>query len=143
MRILWADDSGDGAELSLLRCGKQKSKKNGLRAVRYEGNDEAYAVNELYLKIKERVEVQKSHQRPKREGNPVESHRFLMKSLVFKLIILTMAVNIAVVFWQASGPSRGYYAYQGNAYYYDRSDWYEWDDGDSWDSGYDDWDSDW
>lgn len=63
MRILRADDFGDGAELSLLRCGKQKSKKNGLRAVRYEGNDEAYAVNELYLKIKERVEVQKSHQR--------------------------------------------------------------------------------
>lgn len=178
-----------------------KNKADGSRAVRYEGNDEAYAVNELYLKIKERVEVQKSHQRAKREGNPVESHRFLMKSLVFKLIILTMAVNIAVVFWQASGPSRGYYAYQGNAYYYDRSDWYEWDDGydewtpvkadselkrnhddyyqsaswdssqdtgnfedsvyyreadfadddwdydwddgDSWDSGYDDWDSDW
>ena len=42
-----------------------KNKADGTRAVRYEGSDEAYAVNELYLKIKERVAEQKRHLPPK------------------------------------------------------------------------------
>ena len=32
-----------------------KNKADGSRAVRYKGSDEAYAVNELYMKMKERV----------------------------------------------------------------------------------------
>lgn len=42
-----------------------KNKEDGIRAVRYKGSDEAYAVNELYQKMKERVAVQKAHQQPK------------------------------------------------------------------------------
>lgn len=42
-----------------------KNKEDGTRAVRYKGTDEAYAVNELYQKMKERVVVQKAHQQPK------------------------------------------------------------------------------
>lgn len=42
-----------------------KNKEDGTRAVRYKGTDEAYAVNELYQKMKERVAVQKAHQQPK------------------------------------------------------------------------------
>ena len=42
-----------------------KNKEDGTRAVRYKGSDEAYAVNELYQKMKERVAVQKAHQQPK------------------------------------------------------------------------------
>lgn len=37
-----------------------KNKADGSRAIRYEGNDEAYAVNELYLKINARVAEQKN-----------------------------------------------------------------------------------
>ena len=38
-----------------------KNKANGERAIRYQGRDEAYAVNELYLKLKEEILNQKKH----------------------------------------------------------------------------------
>ena len=43
-----------------------KNKANGERAIRYKGIDEAYAVNELYQKIKEEVIKQKEFQARKR-----------------------------------------------------------------------------
>ena len=39
-----------------------KNKADGTRAVRYRGTDEAYAVNELYLKLKSEILNQKAHQ---------------------------------------------------------------------------------
>jgi len=39
-----------------------KNKADGSRAVRYQGRDEAYAVNELYLKLKSEILNQKAHQ---------------------------------------------------------------------------------
>lgn len=38
-----------------------KNKANGERAIRYEGTDEAYAVNEVYLKLKDEILNQRSH----------------------------------------------------------------------------------
>lgn len=38
-----------------------KNKSNGSRAIRYEGRDEAYAVNELYLRLKEEILNQKKN----------------------------------------------------------------------------------
>ncbi len=38
-----------------------KNKDNGNRAIRYEGTDEAYAVNELYQRLKEEIIQQKQH----------------------------------------------------------------------------------
>ncbi len=178
-----------------------KNKADGTRAVRYEGNDEAYAVNELYLKIKERVDVQKSHMGSKHAKASAKLTRLPIQSFIYLVMALTTAFAILLPFWQMSGPSRGYYVYEDQTYYYDRSDWYEWDttyeewsptqadaeleenyedywesrtwtagwdagdfeesswyseqewedddwdydwdSSDSWDSGYDDWDSDW
>lgn len=37
-----------------------KNKADGQRAIRYQGNDEEYAVNEIYLKLKEEILQQKS-----------------------------------------------------------------------------------
>lgn len=105
-----------------------KNKADGTRAIRYEGNDEAYAVNELYLKIKERVDVQKAHQGQRKS---VSTTSFLMKSLTFKIIILTMVISLALGFRESTKPVKGYYVYQNDTYYYDRSDWYEWDDDNS------------
>lgn len=109
-----------------------KNKADGTRAIRYEGNDEAYAVNELYLKIKERVDIQKAHQESQKSRTPTE---ILMKSLTFKIIMLTMCIAFilppALIFWGTLGPDTGYYVYQGSTWYYDHSDWYEWDDIDS------------
>ncbi len=39
-----------------------KNKADGTRAVRYRGSDEAYAVNEIYLKLKSEILNQKAHQ---------------------------------------------------------------------------------
>ncbi len=39
-----------------------KNKVNGERAIRYQGKDEDYAVNELYLRLKEEILHQKSNQ---------------------------------------------------------------------------------
>ena len=38
-----------------------KNKDNGERAIRYEGKDQSYAVNELYIKLKEEIINQKSN----------------------------------------------------------------------------------
>lgn len=38
-----------------------KNKADGSRAVRYRGSDEAYAVNEIYQRLKEEIVNQKSH----------------------------------------------------------------------------------
>ena len=45
-----------------------KNKANGQRAVRYEGTDEAYAVNELYLRLKEEILNQKTHNVQRKEN---------------------------------------------------------------------------
>ena len=49
-----------------------KNKANGDRAIRYQGTDEAYAVNELYLKLKETILQQKARnlQAPNRSHSP-------------------------------------------------------------------------
>ncbi len=46
-----------------------KNKSDGSRSIRYEGPDEAYAVNELYMKLKEMVVDQKSHMAEKKPEN--------------------------------------------------------------------------
>ena len=46
-----------------------KNKADGSRAVRYKGPDEAYAVNELYLKLKEEILHQKARNMSKQSNN--------------------------------------------------------------------------
>lgn len=44
-----------------------KNKANGERAIRYQGTDEAYAVNELYLKLKDEILNQKALNQQKKQ----------------------------------------------------------------------------
>ena len=82
-----------------------KNKEDGTRAVRYKGSDEAYAVNELYQKMKERVAVQKAHQQPKpAPGASVaaqqrQSEKNLSKAL-FPICLITIVaiIKLSVVF---------------------------------------------
>lgn len=119
-----------------------KNKEDGTRAVRYKGTDEAYAVNELYQKMKERVAVQKAHQQPKAvkpaPGASVaaqqrQSGKNLSKAL-FPICLITIVaiIILSVVFALIgeSGPDTGYYNYGDRSYYY-YGDWYEWENG-SW-----------
>ena len=47
-----------------------KNKADGSRAVRYQGTDEAYAVNEIYLKLKEEILRQKNINLNKKQQRP-------------------------------------------------------------------------
>lgn len=44
-----------------------KNKANGERAIRYQGTDEAYAVNELYLKLKSEILNQKANNQTRKQ----------------------------------------------------------------------------
>ena len=61
-----------------------KNKSDGTRAVRYAGNDEAYAVNELYQKIKEEILNQKQRLR---SGSTQGNLRNLPKACMVMTII--------------------------------------------------------
>lgn len=52
-----------------------KNKDDGTRAIRYEGTDEAYAVNEIWLKLKERIAEEKEKNHPRKVYlDPSESY---------------------------------------------------------------------
>lgn len=120
-----------------------KNKADGTRAVRYKGTDEAYAVNELYQKMKERVAVQKAHQQPKAakpapeasvSAKQRQSEKNLSKALFPICLITIVAIIILSVIFALigeSGPASGYYTYGDQSYYYYSGDWYEWEN-DSW-----------
>ncbi len=102
-----------------------KNKADGSRAVRYEGKDEAYAVHELYQKLKERIAEQKSNNhKSKKSGSSDDSSidpwPFLICGGIFLAIIIYVVSGVL-------GPSNGYYSYQDDQYYYLGGDWYVFD----------------
>ena len=114
-----------------------KNKDDGSRAIRYEGPDEAYAVNELYLKMKERVATQKAHQVTRKasgKSNTSTAHKckkilgFIPSQIGITATVLIVGGLLAIVI-AGSGPSTGYYYYDGTPYYYQEADssWYEYD----------------
>jgi len=102
-----------------------KNKDTGARTVRYEGKDEAYAVNELYMKLKEEIILQKKH------NNPIDSsiyHHFLdfiTNKNVLRIIVITVAVwfisaiQIFKPIILSSQLDAGYYVANNNVYYLD------------------------
>ena len=103
-----------------------KNKADGSRAIRYQGTDEAYAVRELYLKLKQEIQNQKSHNQSsysKRKYRSGISVVFLI-SIIFFIIVFAAIISIIFNF----GPQRGYYLYNDDYYYYQSGSWYEYDD---------------
>lgn len=98
-----------------------KNKADGSRAVRYQGSDEAYAVNELYQKMKSEVELRKEKQAaaaaPAKKATPAQK-------AIGIVIALILIVAISWLLSKLEGPSRGYYYYDDDYYYYQDSDWY-------------------
>lgn len=148
-----------------------KNKADGTRAIRYQGTDEAYAVNELYLKIKERILQQKTNTIDRKYGTSYDNsdvysydnyrkttsptqHDPRSKKSLREMIIWIVAVILllTLVTRHYGGPTENYHdsGYSGYSYYYDNDDYYdydyEYDDDDyDWDDGGwdDDWDFDW
>ena len=121
-----------------------KNKADGSRSVRYQGPDEAYAVNELFLKMKERIARQPARQaarlgRRSRGGNAeVPGPRpwlEVVKQNAWKYVLILV---VCTVIWlvikqigrQNPKPSQGYYHYNDRYYFYQNDRWYGY---------YDDW----
>jgi len=107
-----------------------KNKASGVRVIRYEGPDEAFAVNELYLKLKEEIANQKQVNKKKAEYqkqyNSPEAKKRRRKNILtivgFYIAIIGVAIGIS-----AFTPHRGYYRYNDSYYYYQSGSWYLYD----------------
>lgn len=119
-----------------------KNKDTGERAIRYEGTDEAYAVNELFQRLKQEITQQKMANANKKAENAPQSDsflhriiRFLMKLLLWGLALIggSMVLLPLLGFLLAlNDPETGYYEFGGDAYYrsstdYDGSSWFRYD----------------
>ncbi|MBP5554871.1 MAG: hypothetical protein J6X94_08370 [Lachnospiraceae bacterium] len=125
-----------------------KNKADGSRAIRYQGVDEEYAVNEIYQKLKVEIANQKSRnastssysapRKSSKSSSPL-SFIFVLLFALFKPIgigIIAIVAGIFIALFDHS-PSEGYYRYQGNDYYYQGNSWYAYDsDSDSWGYAY-------
>ena len=102
-----------------------KNKANGERAVRYQGTDETYAVNELLQRLKAEIVDQKGN----RPANVAETPQKKNKrkgcgcAIVFA-ILMFFAMLVAI--FDDSAPN-GYYKYQGQEYYHQGSKWFYYD----------------
>lgn len=126
-----------------------KNKDNGERAIRYKGNDEAYAVNELFMRLKQEIIEQKSLK--VRNGQTISKNTSNDNSFssnikrIIKLIsigvtvyfVVIVIIGILVMIFDHS-PSKGYYQYDGTTYYNISGDsdsgWYYYDSYDDWKS---------
>lgn len=103
-----------------------KNKADGTRAVRYRGTDEAYAVNEIYQKMKSEIQIRKkanSPQQPSSNNNrKYQSPR--KNTLGIVIFFIVMAVIIISEAISPDDPDRGYYRYKDSYYYYQNDNWY-------------------
>lgn len=120
-----------------------KNKSDGQRAVRYQGADEAYAVNELYQKLKGEIADRKSETGTQRynEATAVATEKkksrkrgLFVGVIIFAMIFPMLNMGIVMLISKMAfgiddlGPSRGYYEYEDDTYYYQDSTWYQYDD---------------
>ena len=154
----------DGDEVTVY-----KNKCDGTRAVRYQGTDEAYAVNEVYLKIKEMLAMADAEKRVpgSNGGNRSDSgyagsqssydnngyHRRNnntgagAKIIGMVILIVVIAIGVSMpscsgnISRLAQGYSSGYYSGSYGSGHDSNSSGWDWDYDDS-DDDYD-WDSDW
>ncbi|MCR5303138.1 MAG: hypothetical protein K6E33_01145 [Lachnospiraceae bacterium] len=124
-----------------------KNKADGNRAVRYRGKDEAYAVNEIYQKLKTEISqqiagghVKKKGSKPssskggggqKRSGiDPDDIKSFIYKrltSLSTYVVLIFVLILVAIIL--DPSPVSGYYNADDSYYYYDSTNgWYGYND---------------
>ncbi len=95
-----------------------KNKGDGSRAIRYEGKDEKYAVNELYLKLKDEVARNKNENYNNHKNSRQTSNKAL---LIFMALFFIIPILFSILF---KGPDRGYYKVNDKEYYYVNGNWY-------------------
>ena len=129
-------------------CVVYKNKGNGERAIRYQGTDEAYAVNEIYQKMKaellerKQADIINAQRRTTSSSSSKKSSRSSrgLRRGIITLIIVAGIFAIAMILAaidDARTPNRGYYDYNGDAFYYAAGAWYTADDDGVWERTYD------
>ena len=110
-----------------------KNKGDGTRAVRYSGKDEAYAVNEIYQKLKTEIAIRRekkadegTYQRVSTRKQSAQNKVASAIGIIIFAVIIIITVVITVML-STGGTKDGYYDYNGSHYYHSASDWYVYD----------------
>ncbi|MBR2784109.1 MAG: hypothetical protein IKD93_07965 [Firmicutes bacterium] len=140
---IYQDDEGDFVVY--------KNKSDGSRAIRYEGKDEAYAVNEIYQKLKTEMTAERMNRRqaqgtppPSKQPPDKKKKRGCLKGCLIAAAILAALLIIGAVATALApdryGPSSSS-SYGSGWNFDDYGSDYDYDDDD--DDGYHDSGSDW
>lgn len=119
---IYKNDVGD--------CVVYKNKSTGERAIRYQGSDEAYAVNELYQRLKAEIVDQKGRNSASSRSASNVRQQTPKKSKGSKGCLIAIIIGIVVIALFAifdKTPPNGYYNYKGTQYYHQGSSWYYYD----------------
>ena len=130
-------------------CVVYKNKADGTRAIRYRGTDEAYAVNEIYQKMRAELLERKQADLDKGKTHntyaspkPAQSRKpsgcaiaLMVGVFIFIAVILGFTVIAAALQYDKT-PNKGYYDYNGTPYYYSDGAWYTPDDDGNWERNY-------
>lgn len=100
-----------------------KNKDTGERAIRYKGKDEAYAVNELWQKLKDEIVNQKNHNK-NGKAKGFNTKKFLIFFAISWFLIALLTTSLTYI----ATRHNGYYNYNNTVYYKDSSSWYSYDD---------------
>ena len=109
-------------------CVVYKNKSTGERVVRYQGADEAYAVNELYQRLKAEIADQKqanSHSSATSTPPKKKKKRGCFNGCLISIIAFIALIILAAIF--DNSPPDGYYNYNGTQYYHQNWSWYYYD----------------
>ena len=131
-------------EPSTGNCVVYKNKADGSRAIRYRGTDEAYAVNEIYQKMKaellerkqadlNRGKTTNSYQpKPASNGGRRKGRNGIMWGILITIVAMFGLAMIVMAISDYKSPNRGYYDYYGTPYYYSGGAWYTPDEDGGW-----------
>jgi len=141
-----------------------KNKSNGSKSVRYKGSDEAYAVNEIYQKLRtEMAELKMAYAEDTNHTDDAYNPRrylsrnagkmsFIPVMIIFAVTIMII-VTVMLLFSNVSSKFQdSYEEKRWNYTYYNNGSWSDgvWEQDDSWDDDYydnsydyDDWADDW
>lgn len=96
-----------------------KNKDNGQRSIRYEGTDEAYAVNELFNRLKQEIIQQKNNQAGKHTD--IKKNQSI-KKIKRKFGVIATSILLSILLFINADylldiPKTGYYSYNSDIYY--------------------------
>ncbi len=112
-----------------------KNKSDGTRAERYRGDDEAFAVNELYQKLRSEIANQKARNGKPGSSSGLEDKMKKLNKIIGIAFCVGFSAALISVFAVNMGSSHkeGYYRYQNQYYYhYDNYFYYYNDTHDEW-----------